>query len=83
MNNPINSLKNLVSQLRFLVVFTTLLFYTNFVYAQPSFCISSENGTTSVTVDVTVENFNSIVGVQFPITWSPNLLEFDSNPPTT
>ena len=78
MNKPITSPKSLFSQLHFLILFTVLCFYSNFAQAQPSFSVSDEQGTTSVTVDITVENFSSIAGVQFPVTWDPLMLEFDS-----
>lgn len=78
MNIPITFSKNLFSRIRFFALFTILCFYANFTFAQPSFCISDAQGTNSVTVDITVENFNSILSMQFPITWDPNILEFDT-----
>ncbi len=78
MNNPITSPKNLFGRLRFFALITFLCFYSNLIFAQPSFCLSNEQGATTITVDITVENFNSIIGMQFPITWDPAVLEFDS-----
>ena len=61
--------------------FPILLFLCCFVFqvqAQPSFCVSNAVGNSSVTVDVTVENFTEIIGLQFSTIWDSDVLEFDS-----
>ncbi len=64
-------------------IFTTLLISLAFgaiLQAQPKFIISDAQANTgeTVSIDFTVEDFTSIIGLQFSINWDQTVLTFES-----
>lgn len=78
MNNLITSPSNISHRWRCTAMLFLFCLFAFNAKAQPSFCVGTTSGSTSVTINVTVENFNDIVAFQFPLKYDANVLQFDT-----